>query len=203
VADVRPALVLGLHRLVQDHPLAVAGLVTPPSDRLVRRVSIAASAGLVLVLAATLGYVAWPRMAAAVGVKPAATPPPYAAGEAIDVPAAWYDRADTTLILFARASCAACDKAKPFLAQLVARVASRGDAVMAHPPGAPADDQAFARGLGFSPDRIVVVDTALKVRATPTVVLVNRQGTILGAWEGVGADDRQAAILKAVDAALR
>ena len=32
----------------------------------------------------------------------------------------------------------------------------------------------------------------LRVRATPTLVLVNREGTILHAWEGVGPD-RQAA----------
>jgi hypothetical protein len=41
------------------------------------------------------------------------------------------------------------------------------------------------------------------VRATPTILLVNRQGRILNAWEGVGKEDRQAAIFKAVDAATR
>jgi peroxiredoxin len=174
--------------------------VPQPVDRLISRASVAASTGLVLLLAATLGYIAWPRVAAAIGVKPAAPPPAYAAGEQADVPAAWYTGADTTLIVFARASCAACEKAQPFLAQLVARMAGRGAAIMAHPPGAEADDTQFARSLGLGADQMKLVDSPMKVRATPTVLIVNRQGRILGAWEGVGKPDVQAALTTAVDA---
>lgn len=194
---------MGLHRLVQGHPLAVAEQMTQRSEQLVRRASIAASVGLALLLTATLGYIAWPRVAAAIGVKPAAAPPAYAAGEQIDVPAAWYGQADTTLIVFARASCAACEKAQPFLAQLVGKMHGRGTAVMAHPPGADEDDRQFARSLGVADDHIVVVTAGLKVRSTPTLVLVNRQGRILEAWEGVGKETQQAAILTAVDGATR
>jgi thioredoxin-related protein len=74
---------------------------------------------------------------------------------------------------------------------------------MAHPPGADRDDRQFARSLGVADDRIVVVTAGLKVRATPTIVLVNRQGRILGAWEGVGTETQQATILKTVDATTR
>ena len=176
--------------------------MTQRSEQLVRRASIAASAGLALTLLATAGYVAWPRVAAAMGVKPAAAPPAYAVGEQIDVPAAWYNGADTTLIVFARASCAACEKAQPFLTQMVARMQGHGAAVMAHPPGLDADDRQFARSLGIADDHIQVVSGALKVRATPTILVVNRQGRILEAWEGA-RPDRQAAMLKAVDAATR
>jgi hypothetical protein len=195
-------VVLGLHGLVQGHPLAVGEQVTQSSERLVRRASIATSIGLALVLVATIGYIAWPRVAEALGLKPAA-PAAYAAGETVDVPSSWYASADTTLIVFARASCAACEKAQPFLAQLVGRVHGRGAAVMAHPPGADDDDRQFARSLGVSDDRVMVIGEGLKVRATPTILLVNRQGRILGAWEGVGKADGQAAILKALDAAVR
>ena len=55
-----------------------------------RRASIAASIGLALTLAATLGYIGWPRVATAFGSKPAPRPPAYAVGETVDVPAAWY-----------------------------------------------------------------------------------------------------------------
>ncbi len=174
--------------------------MTNRSDRLVRRASIAASVGLALLLAATLGYIGWPRVASALGVKPAAAPPAYAAGEPIDVPAAWYADAPRTLIVFARASCAACEKSQPFLAQIVGRMQGRGGAMMAHPPGADEDDRQFARGLGVTDDHISVAPAGLKVRSTPTVVLVDRQGRIVGAWEGVGKLDRQAEILAAIDA---
>lgn len=177
--------------------------MTRPSDRLVRRASIAASVGFALMLAGTIGYIAWPRVATALGVKPAAAPPAYAAGQPVDVPASWYASADTTLIVFARASCAACEKAQPFLAQLVGRVHGRASALMAHPPGMDEEDRQFAHSLGVADDKIMVVGNGLKVRATPTILLVNRQGRILNAWEGVGKEDRQAAILQAVDAATR
>jgi len=196
--------VLGVHGLVQGRPLAVGRLtVTGPSDRLVRRASVALSAGFVVVLAATMGFIALPRVAAALGVKPPAPPPPYAAGDTVDVPAAWYASADTTLIVFARASCAACERGQPFLKQLVERMDGRGAAMMAHPPGADADDQQFARGLGIADGHILTVAAPLKVRATPTVLIVNRQGRILGAWEGVAKADQQAAMNRAVDALAR
>lgn len=192
---------MGVHGLVQGHPLPVGQVVTHRSEQFVRRASIAASAGLVLALVATAGYIAWPRVAAAMGVKPAAAPA-YAAGEQVDVPAAWYNGADTTLIVFARASCAACEKAQPFLAQMVARMQGHGAAVMAHPPGMDEDDRQFARRLGIADNHIHVVGSALKVRATPTMLIVNRQGRILNAWEGA-RPEHQAAMLTAVDAATR
>jgi aminoglycoside/choline kinase family phosphotransferase len=52
-------------------------------------------------------YIAWPRVASAIGIKPTPppTPPPaYIAGQAIDVPAAWYSSSPRTLVLFARLS---------------------------------------------------------------------------------------------------
>jgi len=61
-------------------------------------------------------------------------------------------------------------------------------------------DQQFARGLGIADGHIVAVQALLKVRATPTVLIVNRQGRILGAWEGVAKADQQAAMNQAVDA---
>ena len=176
------------------------------SDRLVRRASVVASIALALMLGATVMYIGWPRVASALGVRtaPPPAPPAYVAGEPIDVPAAWYAGAPHTLIVFARASCAACEKAQPFLTQIVARMNGRGGgAVMAHPPGAPKDDRQFGRSLGVADDHIVQTTPGLRVRATPTIVLVNRQGVIVDAWEGAGTADRQAAILKSIDASTR
>ena len=174
--------------------------MSPSSDRLVRRASVAASVGFALMVAATLGYIGWPRVAAALGSKPTPRPPAYAVGDIVDVPAAWYSSADTTLVLFARASCGACQKAQPFLTKIVGLMNARGAAVMAHPPLTDVEDTQFAKSLGVKNDHIVVVPAGVRVRATPTVLLVNRQGKIISAWEGVGKDDRQAAILAAINA---
>ena len=64
------------------------------------------------------------------------------------------------------------------------------------------EDAAYARSLG-TPDASIKTSPAdLRVRSTPTLVLVNQRGEILKAWEGVGPPDKQAAIARAIDAAL-
>ena len=176
------------------------------SSRAVDRLSVATTIGFLLMVAATAGYVGWPRVANAIGLKSAAPPPPppaYAAGQRVDVPASWYDASGKTLIIFARASCGACDKAQPFLKNLVTRLNGRAAAVMAHPPGEDVANVAFAKSIGITTDHIKVVETGLRVRATPTLLLVDRTGTVLEAWEGAGPPERQSSIVKAIDAALR
>ena len=179
--------------------------MTNRSDRTLNRLSIAASFGLVLMIGVTTGYIAWPRVAHALGIKPAApppVPPAYVAGQQIDVPAAWYNAAPRTLVLFARESCGACQKAQPFLKELVASLDGRASVLMAHPAGTDMEDAAFAKGLGI-PDAMVHAGIAgLRVHATPTLVLVNQQGAILAAWEGTGKADKQAEIKTTIDSFL-
>jgi thiol-disulfide isomerase/thioredoxin len=173
------------------------------SVRSIDRFSVAATLGLVLMVAATAGYIGWPRVANAIGLKPAPPPPAYAAGQPVDVPAAWYDAAPKTLIIFGRSSCVACEKAQPFLKGLVTRLNGRAAAVFAHPHGEDEADATFAKSLGVTSDRIVVAGPGLRVRATPTLVLVDKNGTVLEAWEGAGPPEKQSSILKAIDVALR
>ena len=173
------------------------------TERALHRASVAASLGLVLMVAATAGYIVWPRVASALGIAPATAPAAYHAGERFDGPADWYTRDDVTLVVFGRASCAACQSAQPFLKSLVERVGGRAGAVLAHPPGEEAADVAYAKTIGVTEDRIRIVGAGLRVHATPTIVLVDRTGLIVGAWEGAGPPERQAAIVKAIEAALR
>ena len=177
--------------------------MTEQSDRLIRRATIAASAGLVLMVLATMGYILWPRIAASIGVRAAGSAAPYVAGQKIDVPSDWYSGSPHTLIVFARASCAACEKAQPFLKQLVQHMNGRGVPMMAHPPGAPEEDQIFARTLGVAPDHIKMTTEGLRVRATPTIVLVDWQGRVVNAWEGAAKPEQRVAMIAAVDALAR
>jgi len=175
--------------------------MTHTNDRALNRLSVAASLGLVLMVGVTTSYIAWPRVASAIGIKPTPPPPPppaYIAGQGIDVPAAWYSASPRTLVLFARDSCGACQKAQPFLKTLVAGLKDKASVVMAHPAGTDVEDVAFAKGLGLADANIHVVTANLRVKATPTLVLVNQQGEILAAWEGAGKADRQAEITKSI-----
>ena len=75
--------------------------MTHSNDRALNRLSVVASLGLVLMVGVTTSYIAWPRVASAIGIKPTPPPPPppaYIAGQGIDVPAAWYSSSPRTLV---------------------------------------------------------------------------------------------------------
>lgn len=169
------------------------------ADRLVNKLSVTASLVLAVTLCASLGVVAWPRVAGAIGLQPARPAPAYAAGDRIDVPAAWYQTAPRTLVLFARASCGACQTAQPFLKELVGSVVESGDAVvLVGHAGSREEDAVFAKSLGVGDAAILSAPDDIRVRVTPTLVLVDKTGTILHAWEGVGPPDKQKLIAAAI-----
>ena len=175
-------------------------------DRLINKVSVTASLVLAVVLSASTVVVVWPRVASALGLQPArvAVRPAYVPGDRIDVPASWYQRAPRTLVVFARSSCGACQNAQPFLKSLVADVETHGGAVvLAGHRDTPQSDAEFARSLGLTDAAFTVFPAGLRLKATPTLVLVNRAGTIVHAWEGVGPAEQQAAIATAILAALK
>jgi hypothetical protein len=171
------------------------------TDRLLGRTAGFANATLAVALGLTLAVVVWPRIERAVGIEPQAAPAAYRAGQTIDVPVDWYQSSPYTLVVFARASCGACQQAQPFLQQLVADVSTRGTVVLASPGLEIEHDRNYARQIGLRDEQTRHAPAGLRVRATPTLVLVNRRGQILGAWEGVGPADQQSAIQKSIHAA--
>ena len=96
--------------------------MTARTEQLLNSASLGASLVLATLLAITLAFITWPRVANALGLETTPAPPPaaYAVGDVIDTPAAWHAASSHTLVLFARASCGACEKAAPFLKGLVA-----------------------------------------------------------------------------------
>ena len=196
---------MGMHRLVQDDPHAEHELMAPHTARTIERIATATSIGLGLLLTITVMTVAWPRVTSALGIERTAPAPTtaYEAGTIIDTPDAWHRDAPYTLVLFARSSCGACQTASPYLKTLVGRVRAKGAVVLAGSEQARDEDAAYARGLGLTGAEFRVTPAGLRVRATPTLVLVNREGRILGTWEGVGKEDRQASITQAIDVLMK
>ena len=167
------------------------------SDLVIRRTATAASLVLAAVVVFTAAQVFWPQSA-----DGSLTEPAYRAGQTIDTPADWHSRAPHTLVIFAQAACGACQRAQPYLRSLVAHLDGRADVVMAAPGRDPAFDAQYGHGLGLPDDRTYVVPTGTRVRATPTLVLVDRSGQILGAWEGVGPEDEHASLTATIDGLL-
>jgi hypothetical protein len=171
-------------------------------DRVLDRAAIGASIVLLAIFAGTLGMLAWPRLTGALGATPAAAEPAYRAGEVIDTPAEWYQAAPYTLLLFTRASCSACQTAHPFFKRLIGSIGATVRVVLVTSAGEADEDAHYARGLGLPAHSIRTAVPGLSVRVTPTLVLVDRQGTILHAWEGVGPVERQTEIADALTTRL-
>jgi thiol-disulfide isomerase/thioredoxin len=172
-------------------------------DSLVGRLATGVSVILGAVLIASVTVVFWPRVAQAIGLKAssAAAPPAYRTGDRIDVPEAWYHNAAgaPTLVIFGREACGACQQAQPFLKDLVSHaVAGRVHVMFAGSQDASQDDARFAKSLGLADESIVTAPEGLRVRLTPTLVLVSANGAVIGAWEGVGQDARRLEISRAI-----
>jgi hypothetical protein len=176
----------------------------PGIDGAVRRVAVWINIIVVGLVIATVALVAWPRIADALG-GPAASAsgraPAYTAGDTIDVPGGWYDQSSHTLVLFAQSRCGACLRAQDFLANLVATVDGRAAVVLAGPNGRHEAELRYASSLGITNASVFETPPGLRARVTPTLVLVDRTGTVLGAWEGV-PPERQAAITQTIVSAV-
>jgi thioredoxin-related protein len=176
--------------------------MTPRTEKLVKELSLAASVTLTVALVASALVVLWPRVTHALGIKPKRPAAAYRAGDRVDVPADWYRSSPRTLVLFARASCGACEKARPFLKDLTERLSGKSAIVVAGGVETKDEDAAFARSLGVTDSSIKTTPSGLRVRVTPTLVLVDDRGTILESWEGIGPPDKQKAIVEAIEKRL-
>ena len=165
--------------------------MNPVSDRWLRRVALALSLTLAASVTATAVVVMWPRVTRAMGMTPPPPEPAYRPGQTIDTPEDWAQHADKTLVLFAQSACGACQKAKPFFKQLFADLKGRAAVVLSSHGTDRKQEDRDRDELGLSAEEIRVTPAGVRVRATPTLVLIDRSGKILAAWEGVGPEPQQ------------
>lgn len=136
------------------------------------------------VVLATLALVVFPRLRAFLPLDHSRRT--YAIGSHVDVPSSLYDGANHTLLVFVRASCAACQDAKPVLSRLIAELAGFDIQVRVLAPAETREQQGpYIASLGLHPAAFVPTqfrDTRLRV--VPTTLLVDHRGVILQATEG-------------------
>jgi hypothetical protein len=150
------------------------------------RTAIGLSVGCVAVLAATIASLVSPGIRSTLGLMPAAARS-YQHGEHIDVPSSLYGSSPYTVVLFARSDCGVCQRIKPWLSETIAAVEGQTPAkVMMVATNSRLDEEVFyAREIGLGPERVVqLASTTLKVRQVPTLVLVDRRGTVQYSVDG-------------------
>ena len=141
----------------------------------------------VLAVAVTSAAVAFPRFRQLLGFPSESAA--YWVGDQVDVPPETYEGTPYSLIVFARASCAACQAARPMLAGLIENVRDDADLriVVLMPSDSPAEGLEYTRGLGLPESSFLPrALREFKVRAVPTALLVDHRGRILAVAEGLG-----------------
>jgi hypothetical protein len=150
-----------------------------------------------VVVLATAAVVLSPRLQAALGFSGEPLQA-YRVGDQIDVPVAAYGNAPETLLLFVRASCAACQNAMPVLSRLVVALQSTRTDVRVLTPSVDRNRQIqYAGSLGLDESHILQGELRrMRVRVVPTAVLVDQEGRILHVAEGgEGLEPFAAAVL--------
>lgn len=172
------------------------------SDAFVRHLSTTVVAACLLALGATVALVVSPSLRTRVGVGPAAQPPPYAAGDRVDVDRAAYASSPVSLLLFARSTCPACQRSSDFHRQVVAEGKAHGvPTVLVTPSTDTTAEREYAEGLGISEAQIYqALPGSIRLRAVPALMMVDASGLIRHVWFGAPDADTQTTILAAVTA---
>lgn len=157
---------------------------------------------LVVLFLVTVGLVLYPTMAGAVATPAPPPAPAYEVGSTIDTPAEWHQGSAFTLVLFAQSACGACQRARPFLSDVVAEFGRDVPVVLVSPGSDLGAEGRFAESIGLPAAAVRRAPSAVRARVTPTLVLVDHTGKVIHVWEGV-PPDRQADILQAVSFATR
>ncbi len=134
--------------------------------------------------------------------RPPGAPPEIEAGEQYDalrsvVPAG----AERALIVALSPTCHFCTESMPFYKRLIDQRNQSGSqvkVVAAVPrPEAQAEESQKLTEAGVQPDAIVPLEfAAVRVNGTPTILLVDKQGKVLGVWVGKLPEKGEKDVLK-------
>jgi hypothetical protein len=141
------------------------------------------------------------------GKPPERLPPTYEVGEAItDLPAVDFRVAERTLLLAASEDCRYCEASIPFYKRVASRLGAGSGATPVQVVLITVDDhvraQRFVQSSGLTNAQVVRLTpeamNALKVPGTPTLLLADRSGKVVGAWVGKLNEEREREVLAAI-----
>ena len=151
-----------------------------------RRIRLETIANLVLIVTcAWIGYAMYTRPVVAQRQELES----YKPGETVSVQDVDLKEADATLLMFVRSTCVFCTDSMPFYSRLTRELRARPSSKSLRVVVVTTDDSQTA--ATYLEKYAVQVDTIIaktlppsKVRATPTLLLVSRDGHVKNAWTG-------------------
>lgn len=127
----------------------------------------------------------------------------YDPGDRIDpIPGLTYDQAERTVLLFLSSTCIYCTESMPFYRSL-AEAQRDSPGLFRLVAVTKEDKNVMANYLGshaLTVDQITTVaaDQPFRLRLTPTLVLVDRDGKATQSWVGALSEDNKAEVLRAI-----
>lgn len=155
-----------------------------------------------LALAGTVALVVSPSLRGRVGIGPATDGPSYAVGERVDIDAASYTSSPLSVILFARSTCAACQRSAEFHKQVVATARSYGIPTVLVTPSTDVDaERVYADSLGITAAHVFQAPPGtIRLRSVPALMVVDASGLIRDVWFGAPDAATQTTIFAALTA---
>jgi thioredoxin-related protein len=122
---------------------------------------------------------------------------PLAAGEKISLADVDWQKGRQTLLIVLSQGCHFCAESVPFYQRLAKEARSRGDIqLVAVLPQSPEEGQKYLDDLGVPIKEVKQAPlSAIKVRGTPTLILVDGKGMVVDAWVGKLPSDQEAEVL--------
>lgn len=168
------------------------------TDRAVGRAALAATVGLLLVVAATITIIVSPTARERLRELLGWTPPSYQVGDASSLPSAWRDAPGHTVLIFVTSNCDACRRSLPFHQAIAGAVGARPDLHLRIVLTSPGDDEAaYAAAIGVRADQVTRINArGTRLRRVPTILIVDRQGIVVEKKEGVLPETEQHALIE-------
>jgi hypothetical protein len=96
-----------------------------------------------------------------------------------------WSKSDRNLVLALSTKCPFCSQSAPFYKELVPDAEQRGIQIIAVLPQALPESRSYLNGLGVDVQNILQSPLdSVKAKATPTLLIVDKTGTINKAWVG-------------------
>lgn len=119
-------------------------------------------------------------------------------GTRLSLPGLDWGKSDKTLLLVLSADCRYCTESAPFYRRLAEQRGGRQDVrLIAVLPQGVGTARQYLGGLGVAVDEIAqATPAALNARATPTLIVVDRTGSVVQSWVGMLPAEKEAEVVR-------
>jgi thioredoxin-related protein len=162
-------------------------------SRLQKRIELIANVS-IIVVAIVIGVAVGKRFL----TKPSGPPAGIAAGTRINLPNEDWAGNGRTLLLALSTSCKYCSASAGFYHRLLASAPSKIRFVAVFPQS-PEESKKYLNSLEVTIEDVKQISpSSIGVRGTPTLILVNSEGSVINSWVGLLSPEKEAEVLAVV-----